>query len=117
MRESDSRRARAAGGEAHRAFRQESLRLGAEGLKRIEEENAIGIVCVGRPYNTTDGGMALDLPRKIAELGYVVLYVITSYSIHYTKLYDHVFPRCVRQRWCSHRALSRLSNDYQCEHI
>jgi len=74
VRESDIRRALAAGGEAHRAFRQESLRLGAEGLKRIEEENAIGIVCVGRPYNTTDGGMALDLPRKIAELGYVVLY-------------------------------------------
>jgi predicted CoA-substrate-specific enzyme activase len=64
-----------AGVEAQAAFRAESRRLGEEGLARIEEEGALGIVVVGRPYNALDPGMTLDLPKKIAEMGYTVLYL------------------------------------------
>ncbi|MBU1909510.1 MAG: CoA activase, partial [Verrucomicrobia bacterium] len=59
---------------AQDAFRQESLALGREALAKIEGENALGIVCFGRPYNTTDPGLTLDLPRKVAEMGYRVLF-------------------------------------------
>jgi predicted nucleotide-binding protein (sugar kinase/HSP70/actin superfamily) len=69
------RRALRAGQAAQGAFAEESRRLGREALARLEEENGLGIVCVGRPYNTVDPGMALDLPRKMAELGYTVLYM------------------------------------------
>ncbi len=60
---------------AQQEFNQEARRLGTEALKRIETENQLGIVCIGRPYNTLDAGLTLDLPRKIAELGYTVLYL------------------------------------------
>lgn len=68
------RRALDAAEEAFDLFRSEARRIGEEALARIEEENTLGIVCVGRPYNTTDPGLTIDLPRKIAELGYIVLY-------------------------------------------
>ena len=32
----------------------------------IEARNELGIVCVGRPYNTTDRALTLDLPAKMA---------------------------------------------------
>lgn len=48
--------------------------LGAQAENDLDSQNQIGIVCVGRPYNTVDFGMTLELPRKIAEMGYPVLY-------------------------------------------
>ncbi|MFH0910829.1 MAG: acyl-CoA dehydratase activase, partial [Planctomycetota bacterium] len=56
-------------------FEAEALPRGAEGLEAVERAGALGIVLVGRPYNTLDAGMALDLPRKIAEMGYTVLFL------------------------------------------
>ena len=57
------------------AFNAECLRIGDDALRTIEEQNTMGIVCIGRPYNTCDAGMTLDLPKKIAEMGYPVLYM------------------------------------------
>lgn len=62
-----------AGIKAQKAFEKECLELGTQGLQKIKDENTLGIVIVGRPYNSMDPGMALDLPRKIAEMGYNVL--------------------------------------------
>lgn len=60
---------------AQKEFNNECLELGSQGLKHIADDNALGIVIVGRPYNSMDPGMALDLPRKIAEMGYNVLFL------------------------------------------
>lgn len=73
--EADVRRALAAARAAQQSFLAESLAQGKLALERIEAENSLGIVCVGRPYNTVDSGLTIDLPRKIAELGYVTLYL------------------------------------------
>jgi len=64
-----------AGRRALADFRAEALRLGHEGLAKIERDGTLGIVCVGRPYNTLDAGLTLDLPKKMAEMGYTVLFV------------------------------------------
>ena len=69
------RRALAAAQKTHEDFRAYCLSLGREVMARLEAENTLGIVCVGRPYNTTDPGLTLELPRKIAELGYEVLFL------------------------------------------
>jgi predicted nucleotide-binding protein (sugar kinase/HSP70/actin superfamily) len=68
------RRALCAAGSAQEAFRQECQSLGREALATIEKDNALGIVCFGRPYNTTDPGLTLDIPCKVAEMGYRVLF-------------------------------------------
>ena len=68
------RRALRAAKDAQAAFRRQCVELGREALERIEKENALGLVCFGRPYNTTDPGLTLDLPRKVAQMGYHVLY-------------------------------------------
>ncbi len=65
----------AAGASAQATFEEEARHQGTRALASLEERNALGIVCVGRPYNTVDPGMALDLPRKMAEFGYTVLYM------------------------------------------
>lgn len=59
--------------EAQRAFTEACLQQGRRLLDELEERDEIGIVCIGRPYNTTDLGANLALPRKIAELGYRVI--------------------------------------------
>ncbi len=69
------RRALAAAQKTHDDFRAYCLELGQQAMARLEAGNGLGIVCVGRPYNTTDPGLTLDLPRKIAELGYEVLFL------------------------------------------
>ncbi len=76
-------------------FNAECLRLGQDALKTIEEQNTMGIVCIGRPYNTCDAGMTLDLPKKIAEMGYPVLYMdqiaydLESILPDYSNMYWH----------------------------
>jgi len=55
-------------------FAATSLALGREAEACIEANNTLGLVAMGRPYNTVDPGLTLDLPRKMAELGYPVLY-------------------------------------------
>ena len=64
-----------AGREAQEAFEARSRQLGQEALAGLDPKRELGIVLVGRPYNTLDPGLSLDLPRKIAEMGYTVLYL------------------------------------------
>ncbi|MDR0362386.1 MAG: acyl-CoA dehydratase activase [Planctomycetota bacterium] len=61
--------------EAQAAFTAESQKLGRDALRAIENSEGLGLVCVGRPYNTVDAGLTLDLPRKMAAMGYPVLYL------------------------------------------
>ena len=76
-------------------FNNESKRLGREALKAIEEQDMMGIVCIGRPYNTCDAGMTLDLPKKIAEMGYPVIYMdqlnfdLSAILPEYSNMYWH----------------------------
>ncbi len=60
---------------AQDAFAAASRELGSRAIDEMDKNNQLGIVCIGRPYNTTDAGMALDLPRKIAAMGYPVLFM------------------------------------------
>ncbi len=71
----DVSRALEAAQAAQREFLDTALRCGREAMERITHEDTLGIVCIGRPYNTVDPGLTIDLPRKIAELGYPVLYM------------------------------------------
>ncbi len=62
--------------EAQDAFNATARKLGQEALQQLErDKNSLGIICIGRPYNTTDAGLSLDLPRKIAAMGYPVLFM------------------------------------------
>lgn len=70
----DIRRALPLARSAAQGVEEEARRLGAEGLEGLEARGELGIVCIGRPYNTTDGALTLDMPRKIAALGYTVLF-------------------------------------------
>ena len=69
------RKAFRAAQKAQKEFESNCLDLGKKSLSKLEEEDQIGIVCIGRPYNTIDPGLNLDLPKKIAEKGYDVLYM------------------------------------------
>ena len=94
-REDSLRRALKVGRAAQSAFQADCLRLGREVMARLESQNELGIVCFGRPYNTTDPGLTLDLPRKMAELGYHVLYLdMLPYDLQsilpgYSNMYWH----------------------------
>lgn len=93
--EADLERGVKAGQQAMKDFGATAKRLGKEAMDRIEQENTLGLVCIGRPYNTTDAGLTLDLPRKMAELGYVVLfqdmlpYDLNSILPDYANMYWH----------------------------
>jgi predicted CoA-substrate-specific enzyme activase len=62
--------AAAEGDEALRGFTEAIRRLG-EGALRGLVPGRPGVVLVGRPYNTCDPGVCLDLPRKLRKLGAV----------------------------------------------
>ena len=72
-----------------------SRELGTQALADMEQNDALGIVCIGRPYNTTDAGMVLDIPHKIAAMGYPVLFMdmlkpdLTSILPSYSNMYWH----------------------------
>jgi predicted nucleotide-binding protein (sugar kinase/HSP70/actin superfamily) len=56
-------------------FAAEAAELGREALEWLDRNQGLGLVCIGRPYNTVDPGLTLDLPRKMAAMGYPVLYL------------------------------------------
>jgi predicted nucleotide-binding protein (sugar kinase/HSP70/actin superfamily) len=60
--------AAACGDEALRAFSREAGRLGRDALAALGPGRA-AVVVVGRPYNTCDAGVCLDLPRTLRKLG------------------------------------------------
>jgi predicted nucleotide-binding protein (sugar kinase/HSP70/actin superfamily) len=69
--------------EAHRAFRkgcerQEAYRIaakeeGRKALERIEREDRIGAVLVGRPYNAYSRVANMGVPRKFASSGVLII--------------------------------------------
>jgi predicted nucleotide-binding protein (sugar kinase/HSP70/actin superfamily) len=60
--------AAARGDEALAAFSQAVRRLGDEALQTLTPGRP-GVVLVGRPYNTCDPGVCLDLPHTLRKLG------------------------------------------------
>lgn len=54
-------------------FELEMTKRGKEILARLEQEDRIGIVILGRPYNVYDPGLNMELTDKIAELGFYVI--------------------------------------------
>ncbi len=72
--ESEISRALSAAKDAQAKFNKRSLELGSEVLNWIDQNNSIGLVCIGRPYNTIDAGLTLDIPRKVAAMGYPLIY-------------------------------------------
>jgi predicted CoA-substrate-specific enzyme activase len=50
-----------------RTFRTESEALGRQALDLLEQTGEPAVVLVGRPYNIHDGGINLDIPRKLRE--------------------------------------------------
>jgi len=59
--------------ESHAEFERRCHDAGAAALKEAKANGEQLLVLVGRPYNTADSGMNLDLPTKIAERGLTVL--------------------------------------------
>ncbi len=58
---------------AQTAFEARAATLGREAIQAAEAEDTLGMVCIGRPYNSADAGLTLDLPRKIAAMGHPVI--------------------------------------------
>ncbi|MCD7896683.1 MAG: acyl-CoA dehydratase activase [Planctomycetaceae bacterium] len=93
--QADALRAYRAGLEAQAAFTAKSQALGRDALEWLEQNDALGLVCIGRPYNTIDPGLTLDLPRKMAALGYPVLYLdmlpydVNSILPEFSNMYWH----------------------------
>jgi len=54
--------------EKQQIFYEKCLKRGQEILKDIEKKGDIGIAVVGRPYNTCDNGVNLNLPKKLLDL-------------------------------------------------
>ncbi|MDR1745049.1 MAG: acyl-CoA dehydratase activase-related protein, partial [Planctomycetota bacterium] len=75
VREDEALRALRAARKAQNAQNAKALALGKDALEWLDREDSLGLVCIGRPYNTLDAGLTLDLPRKMAALGYPVLYL------------------------------------------
>jgi predicted nucleotide-binding protein (sugar kinase/HSP70/actin superfamily) len=61
-------RGHAAGMEAQHAFRAALRQAGQAALANLSPDNP-AVVLVGRPYNTADPGVSLDLPYKLRKLG------------------------------------------------
>jgi predicted CoA-substrate-specific enzyme activase len=78
--------AAARGDEALAAFARATRRLGDEALARLTPDRP-GVVVVGRPYNTCDPGVCLDLPRKLRKLG-AVPFPIDSLPVREVDLTD-----------------------------
>lgn len=53
--------------EAQESFRRKLLEAGEEALRTLRERDELGIVLVGRPYNTNDRGVNMDLPGKLRK--------------------------------------------------
>ena len=54
---------------AQRAFREACRQEGDRVLRELEEDGRIGVVLLGRPYNTSDRHVNLNLARRIKALG------------------------------------------------
>jgi predicted CoA-substrate-specific enzyme activase len=58
---------------AQEEFGRRCVEAGEQRLRELREAGKVGIVAVGRPYNTFDLGANLGLPQKIADRGYTMI--------------------------------------------
>ncbi|OGP32463.1 MAG: CoA activase [Deltaproteobacteria bacterium GWC2_42_11] len=57
---------------AQKKFHNSRMRLGEEALKKLKP-GEIGLVIVGRPYNTMDNGINLELPQKLRDMNIMAI--------------------------------------------
>jgi len=62
-----------AGLAAQEAYRSQLVEEGRRILSEVERSGEKAVVVVGRPYNVYDGGINLEIPRKLSELGFRVI--------------------------------------------
>ncbi len=53
--------------EAHRLFNRDLLRAGRDALMKLDENDQIGIILVGRPYNIMDREVNMNVPGKLRD--------------------------------------------------
>jgi predicted CoA-substrate-specific enzyme activase len=58
---------------AQAEFGRRCVEAGEQRIRELHEQGKVGIVAVGRPYNTFDLGANLGLPQKIADRGYTMI--------------------------------------------
>ncbi|MBD3184571.1 hypothetical protein GF312_19980 [Candidatus Poribacteria bacterium] len=51
--------------ESQKEFQDNLLEMGQEAIRKLDEDNELGIVIVGRSYNIYDPGVNLGIPRKL----------------------------------------------------
>lgn len=88
------KRALAAGSAAQERFYAKLRQRGAEVLAGLDADNP-AVVLVGRPYNTNDPGLSLDLPYKLRKLGVLPLPIdyLPLNSVDITAKFDNMFWR------------------------
>lgn len=52
---------------AQKSFHKKRMKIGQEALKNLKKDE-IALVIVGRPYNTMDNGINLELPQKLRDM-------------------------------------------------
>jgi len=67
-----ARRAIGAGFDALDSFNEWQQRRGQEVLAQLKPDEKV-VIIIGRPYNTCDPGMTLNLPEKLRELGVLAI--------------------------------------------
>jgi predicted nucleotide-binding protein (sugar kinase/HSP70/actin superfamily) len=79
--------------DGQRSFGEKVLQMGSTALQSLEARDEMGIALIGRPYNTLDPCMNLQLPGKIAERGYDIFFQdmlptdVESISDDYSNMY------------------------------
>ena len=53
--------------QAQTEFRAALVQAGLEALRVLDEQNELGIVLIGRPYNLYDAGVNMDIPAKLRK--------------------------------------------------
>lgn len=88
-------------------YQQKCLTLGAEILSDLTRTGKTGVLLMGRPYIVQDPVTSLDLPRKISDLGYPVLFPdmvdVNEVEVRYTK------PWLANMHWLYGQRLLRLT--------
>jgi predicted CoA-substrate-specific enzyme activase len=62
-----------AGLRALEAYRQACRQEGSRILEEVEQTGEKAVIVAGRYYNVYDGGVNLEIPRKVSEMGYRVI--------------------------------------------
>ncbi|MBT3181776.1 MAG: hypothetical protein HN337_04610 [Deltaproteobacteria bacterium] len=83
----------------HHNFQNQLQEIGANYLKKLEDEGSDGVVILGRAYNVCDMGANLNLPQKIADLELTALPVdmLPISDVKVDKLYENMYWRYGRK--------------------